>query len=213
MATSRLVESLAEVCQDHLLNEKWLLAPSRRVGHQWLDAVTRTGQPAVNVHVKTVRSLLLDLAWPAIASNKLRVLTDRATEMLVDRVFRSLKRQGLDYLGELEPSTGLTQTLHRTIRAVRLAGLDVANVSDDRFEVREKAKDLRKIIAAYLTEQQRTGWIDYAEAVRFAIQALQNHPPALGDDVLLLVPEDLRFQGIESTLLNAFPDSQRVHFP
>ena len=32
-----LASELATVCRDHLLSEKWLIAPSRRVGHQWLD--------------------------------------------------------------------------------------------------------------------------------------------------------------------------------
>jgi hypothetical protein len=34
---------------------KWLVAQWLRVGHQWLDAVTRAGQPIVNVHVKTIK--------------------------------------------------------------------------------------------------------------------------------------------------------------
>ena len=54
---SRFIQELARVCREHLLEEKWLIAPSRRVGYQWLEAVTRAGQAAVNVHVKTLRRL------------------------------------------------------------------------------------------------------------------------------------------------------------
>ena len=51
-----LIEHLAEACRDHLLGVKWLIAPSRRVGHQWLDQVARAGAPVVNVHVQTIRA-------------------------------------------------------------------------------------------------------------------------------------------------------------
>jgi hypothetical protein len=56
---NRLTKSLADVCTHNLLAEKWLIAPSRRVGHQWLEAVTRSGTPVVNVHVKTLTSIHL----------------------------------------------------------------------------------------------------------------------------------------------------------
>ena len=36
---SRFTQSLAKTCQENLLTEKWLIAPSLRVGHQWLEAV------------------------------------------------------------------------------------------------------------------------------------------------------------------------------
>ena len=39
---NRLAEALARVCRENLLAEKWLIAPSLRVGYQWLDA---TGTP------------------------------------------------------------------------------------------------------------------------------------------------------------------------
>lgn len=213
MTTSRLVESLAEVCRQYLLQEKWLLAPSRRVSYQWLDAVSRAGQTVVNVHVKTLRSLAVDLASPEMTAKNLRLLTGRAGEMLADRVFRKLKTQGLDYLGELQPSTGLAQVLHRTIQAIRLAGLNVGRIPDDRFEVITKGRDVRKIVEAYLDELNGSSWTDYAGALRLAIENVQSNPRALARDVLVLVPEDLIPHGIECNLLGALPPSQRLDLP
>ena len=99
MSICCLTGGLAALCRDRLLDEKWLLAPTLRVGHQWLEAVTRTGQPAVNVHVKTLRSMALDLAAPEMTARKLQLLSGRAGPMLVDRVFRRLRTEGLAYLG------------------------------------------------------------------------------------------------------------------
>jgi len=49
------------------LREKVLIASSLRVGHQWVDAVVRDGQPAVNVRINTMKGLALDLAAPEMA--------------------------------------------------------------------------------------------------------------------------------------------------
>ena len=75
MNVSILTSALKDVCRDRLLDEKWLLAPSRRIGHQWLDVVARAGQPAVNVRIKTIRSLALELAAPEITAKAVRLVS------------------------------------------------------------------------------------------------------------------------------------------
>ena len=56
------IRNLAAICRENLLAEKWLLAPNRRVGNQWVEQVARSGQPAVNLRVTTFRSLVLELS-------------------------------------------------------------------------------------------------------------------------------------------------------
>lgn len=65
---SLLIQWLARICREHLLDEKWLIAPSLRVGHQWVDAVVRNGQPAVNVRISTIKGFALDLAASEMAA-------------------------------------------------------------------------------------------------------------------------------------------------
>ena len=36
---------LVQIARDHLLRAKWLIVPSLRVGHQWLDMIVRNGHP------------------------------------------------------------------------------------------------------------------------------------------------------------------------
>ena len=47
MRLNKLTQEISLVCRDHLLEEKWLIAPSLRVGHQWLDNVALNGRPVV----------------------------------------------------------------------------------------------------------------------------------------------------------------------
>jgi len=121
----RLIRALAGLCHDRLLDEKWLLAPTLRIGHQWLEAVTRTGQPVVNVRIKTLRSMALELAAPEMATRKLQLLSGRAGPMPVDRVFRRLRSKGLTYLGPLRATAGLAELVHRSIQAIRMACLEM----------------------------------------------------------------------------------------
>jgi hypothetical protein len=48
---NRFCKALGELCAAELLSEKWFLVPSLRVGFQWLDAVTRSGQPVIQIRL------------------------------------------------------------------------------------------------------------------------------------------------------------------
>ena len=74
---SRFTQSLSKNLPRESLTEKWLIAPSLRVGHQWLEAIVRGGQPAVNVRVNTIKGLALDLAAPEMADKKASLITAR----------------------------------------------------------------------------------------------------------------------------------------
>lgn len=156
---NRLTQSLADVCRQHLLAEKWLVAPSLRVGHQWLETVARGGQPAVNVHIKTVKSLAIDLAAPEMASRGVTLVTNRASALLIDRVIRNLHGGQLQYLASVEPSAGVAATLLSTIDAVRMSGLDVTTLALDEFEARINDITMRRIIAESSTASTFFIWI------------------------------------------------------
>ena len=77
MIVNVLISGLSKACKDHLLDEKWVLSPSLRAGHEWLMAVARSGQPVVNAHVKTIIKLALDLAGPLMADKELEFIGAR----------------------------------------------------------------------------------------------------------------------------------------
>src|SRR5580704_7343095 len=104
-----LTTALSHLCRSHLLAEKWLLAPSLRAGHQWLVAVTRSGQPAINCHVKSLTNLALELAAPAMLAAGVRLLPARNGALLLDRLMQRLRRPNAGYLLQLPPSAGLAQ--------------------------------------------------------------------------------------------------------
>src|SRR5262245_60364657 len=90
---NRLTEALAQVCREHLLAEKWIIAPSLRVGYQWLDAVAFGGQPVLNIRVNTLRGLSLDLAAPVLAERHLAPASARCGAMIIEKIIGQLRHQ------------------------------------------------------------------------------------------------------------------------
>jgi hypothetical protein len=211
MSRSILIEGLSVVCRERLLDEKWLLAPSLRTGHQWMESLSRAGQAAVNVHIKTLKSMALDLAAPQLSAKKLTLLSGRAGTLIADSVFRLLRQEGLEYLGELRASTGLADVIFGSLDSIRMAGLDLDDVAPASFEVGEKGRDLQRILTAYRQSLTEAGLIDYADVLRFAIERVRTDHSVLANLCLLvLVPEDLPARGLERQLLQLLPDDRRL---
>jgi len=184
-----LIRALADVCRERLLDEKWVIAPSLRVGHQWLDAVARGGQAVANARAKTLLHLALELASPVLARDGRRLVGTLEGEVLVGRAWarRASGRDG-GYLFAIEPSLGLLQALFASIRDLRLAGLDGVRLRADAFEVGAKGQELGELLVAFVGELRSAGRVDHADVLRMAIGRLRTDPHALGTDAVVLLP-------------------------
>jgi ATP-dependent helicase/nuclease subunit B len=205
-----LIRELSNACRDRLLDEKWIVAPSLRAGHQWLLTVARAGQPVINGHVKTVVKVALDLAGPLMAKKGLELISPQQGSLLVDRVMRGLRKPGEGYLWRLTPSVRLAETVFKAIQALRLAGLDSQDLSLESFEVDIKGQELQEILKQYVIELARQNRIDRAGVMRLALERLQSDARALPEDVLVLVPEDVDVAGLEKQLLEVLPAQKRI---
>ena len=198
---------LGEICQDYWINAKWLLAPSLRIGFQWLNTVTRTGQPLLNVRVKTVDHAAIDLAMPELYQLGRTYLGRLRGELIVSSIFVKLKEAGHGYFTVLEPSPGLFQALLSTIGDLRLSGIKAADLSPDSFEVHEKGLETRKILGHYEEELEKQGLVDFADVLRVASERMENYPSVIPPDTMILVPETIfnSSTGLEKRFLGAFP--------
>lgn len=210
---NRLTQALAKVCSEKLLHEKWLIAPSRRVGQQWLEVVTRSGQPAVNVRIKTVTSLAIDLVAAQMATSGVTLISPRGGEILVDRIIHRLRPTQLSYLRQMDSSAGLAAAVFQSINDIRLAGVAGADIGLTQLEVVAKGQDLRTLAQAYALELKANSLIDHADLLRMAVNALNRSTAALPEDLVLLIPADIDLSFLEREFLQAFPDSNRQTLP
>ncbi len=210
MMANVLIQAMLDVCRDRLLDEKWVLAPSLRAGHEWLVAVARSGQPVVNAHVKTVAKIALDLAAPIVAERGLELISRQQATLIVEDVMRRLSKPGQGYLWRLPTSARLAATVFKALDAIRRAGLSSRDLHADRFEVADKGHELKEIYGAYVKVLEDGKWIDRAGALQLAIKRLESDREALPKGLLLLVPEDIDVSGLENQLLAAMPADQLV---
>ncbi|MEA1996463.1 MAG: PD-(D/E)XK nuclease family protein [Gemmatimonadota bacterium] len=204
---NRLTESLARCQRKNILREKWLIAPSVRVGYQWLDQVALSGQAAVNVRVKTLRNMAAELAEPALRERGLRPLTGRQgvflTGIILSRL-RAGKKGG--YITSLEPGVRLLERLYSGLGELRLAGFDRRPVRPGSFEVRAKGSELAALMDEYRKELGARGLADYADCLRLAHEEAGRGTIAERfRDFLVLLPEDIELNLLEKALLRALP--------
>ena len=206
-----LIEHLAEACRTHRVREKWLVAPSLRVGHQWLDQVVLAGTPVVNARVLTVRSLALQVIGPRLAGDGLRVASSAARRLAVAAAWQIVMRDD-GYLGEARRTPGLLALAEATILDMKLAGVAPAELGAGGFEEPRKARELRDLLDAYQQELDRLGLVDNADAARLAAARLGGNGAA-GGGIVLLWPDDIRLTAVEQTLLSAFAGESVVRLP
>ena len=203
-----LASELATVCRDHLLSEKWLIVPSRRIGHQWLDHLALGGESAVNIHIKTLRSMAVDLASPVMLERQATLVSPQGALFLMDRVLRQLPK-GLKYLAGAAGDQRLSETVLSSIEAVRLAGLDPLNLDHGCLEVHAKSEDFAAIAAVYAKDLASEQLVDYSDILQMAIDRLTDSPGCMGDEIIVLVSDDLCPSGLERIFLESLPSARR----
>ena len=104
--TSQDRPNLADICNSHQLHTKWLLCPSHRVGHQWIECLVRSGQAVVNLHPATTLRLALDLVGSELADEGLTLANRSIGTLVIDATWSQLRSDG--YLGRLEQSAELS---------------------------------------------------------------------------------------------------------
>ncbi|MEW6554322.1 MAG: PD-(D/E)XK nuclease family protein [Actinomycetota bacterium] len=211
---NRLAEGLRELCASRVYEEKWLLAPSLRTGYQWLDTVSRCGQPALNVRVKTTSAMALELAAPEMERQGLTLLGGMRMELLAAGLLVRLRRGG-GYLAHLEASPGLVRAAVSTLGALRRCGLEASDLSIRHFEVAQKGMEIISLLTAYEEELSTRGLIDLAGAIRLAAQRLETDSAALPAHCLVAASRDLvdELRGLERRMWEAVPEEKRLVIP
>jgi hypothetical protein len=208
---NKFASQLREVCLSHPLAEKWVVAPSRRIGYQWLDEIARSGANILNARVKTMESLAMDLAEAEMARAGLRRLGPIEAEIIVFRVIAGL---GDGYFGGLSPTRKLAAAVLRTLEDLRLAGLVSTQLSPDSFESDRKGKSLIRLLSLYEAELALRNLCDGAAVFRTAAAAL-NVGLALPEGLLVIMPDDMERKAslLERAMWEAFPGGSRVTLP
>ena len=161
---------LSSVCGRSLLHTKWLLAPSHRVSHQWIEALIRSGQSVVNLHPTTVLRLALDIVGFELAKDGLTLAGRSVGPLVVNATWNQLSPVG--YLGRLEQSADLSAAVCKSLLSLRLAGASVSDLNESHLESVAKAKDIVVLLNAYEEFLKAHALVDEADVLSRAIAEL-----------------------------------------
>ena len=211
---SRLALALLEVCSRHVVDEKWLLAPSYRVGFQWLEKVAMLGQPILNLHLKTLISLALQLVAERMAEEGLTFLHGPRLQLLFEEIFTKCCGNG-GYLLQRQANPGLVAAACRSLLDLRLAGLEPDGLHFGDFEVDVKGRELIALLRAYQEELAVRRMVDYAGVLALAEEELRRDPGVFPAGILVVIPEDmdLSLRGRERSFRLALPDERTLLLP
>ena len=208
-----LARAIARFNREYPFSEKWLLAPSLRMGYQWLDTVTAGAQAAVNVRVKTVSKMALDLASGRLAQKGLRPLGGREGVFLTGIIFSRLRAagKGSGYFLSLEPGPALLSRLYSSLSEIRLAGLGLQDLPPSSFEVDTKGVEIARLAGEYIKELKSRGLADYADILRLAAEAAVEDKSFARSELFVLLPDDLERAHLEKKLLKTVPAGQLAY--
>ncbi|MBN1289673.1 MAG: PD-(D/E)XK nuclease family protein [Actinobacteria bacterium] len=205
------IKRLATLLEDEPLREKWLVAPSIRVGYQWLDRVARSGQPVFNTRIKTIPALVLEIARPLLEKRGGDYIGPEPAKFIVAGLLESVMEEEGSYFGKLERSWKLIQVIQRAISDMRLAGLSSHDLKSAPFEVESKGRELSRLLEGYEQKLDEGGYADYAGALGLAIEALgsKTGDSMLPEGLLVIVPDDLKaaLSGLEAAFTQAVLES------
>lgn len=242
MALNKFGESLAALCREHPLTEKWLLAPSRRVARQWVEAVARAGVPVVNVRLGYSRWRLDDepaaetprdreleyvlderhdtlvnfaryLARDELARRGLRFVAGQELEVITEIVWANLDAGQRAYFEKSAQRPGFFAALARTIGDLRRAGVEPDALARASTGLAAKREALAAAMSAYVDYLDREKLIDYAGVLEIACRALAAGANPLPGDALVVYPAHLARSKMERDLLAALPTDQKRELP
>jgi RecB family exonuclease len=205
--TARLIQELARACAEQPLVEKILVALSLPVGHQILERLAREGHPWMNLRVETVRTIAHGLLGADLAREGLQLLSRAQALALVEQACTEALTVK-SYFGPLRCLPGFHRAVHRTFDELRAAGISPAALPAGAFTDARKRRELKAILERYNEALAKGRFIDAAEVLRRAVEALP--ATAAPDAPIYLLPEGRELAAVERILLERVAGSRLV---
>ena len=150
----------------------WLIAPSRRVGNEWLETLVRLGHSVTNVHVTTLSALAFDIVADRLAADGVMLAPPRAKLVAVERVLAESRGELRSFAAAAGSTRRLAERLLQSLEALRNAGLSSRDVSLG-LRHSDKAHDLCILLDRYVAALGDLSLIDQAGELALAIEQVR----------------------------------------
>ena len=201
-----LVDAIAAVSSRHRFARKLIVAPTFGAGRELVRRLSLQDGGWVGFDISTIRPLALRLARAGLDSSSLRPIDAFENQALLDDALdRAVAAEGRG-LGELSEGVGFRERVHGAITALRMAEVGPERLDSVRLADWSKRLFLLRMLQQYERLLDKQHLADTALVLKLALAALEEEgnqfPPALGADVVLLVP-GMTTRGLKGRMLAA----------
>ncbi len=201
-------EWLARICQQHLLQPKWLMTERMMSAQSMKDAYNLRGGKSIQLRGQTLYTITSDALFQLTSTghvdSKIRLADRTNLAMVAAQTIHQLSEKGkLKYFAEAAGQSHFPYLIARTISDLRLANVSVDSIHDSQFECTKKGSDVRLILKTFLQLLNQTNLVDYASALKLVTAAINERKVDLPDDLVLILIEPLNVRGLERNLLDA----------
>ncbi len=197
---------LHSICSSHPYEEKVLLVSQYATGQQILEAYTKAGFATINLKVKTVLDVALDMldSRSVFVENRLE---ETVGAQLVYLVLTQLKEGGmLRYFDQMEITSSFSRGMYQTIHTLRMAGYQAESLRPEMFVTKEKGEDMVRILTEYEKLLSTYQKMDDAQLLKMAMA--YEHKTG---DVLYVLQSNLSLTYTEEEFLRALlPDEVEI---
>ncbi len=203
MPPNTLIQGLIAACRDNPFQEKILLAPTSRIGRQWLDQAASYGLLAVNIRIGSVTRLIRDLAGPGLKEAGLEHPTLVERYAVIKNILAS-DRTGVGYFSSLKPTLSVLAMMDRSFSDLANAGVRQAEALLTASYPHKKAEELSRLYALYQVRLESGKFAGPARVFAEATAAMKKRKYS----PLLLIPRDLldNLSGYEKQFIDLWPE-------
>lgn len=214
-AETGFITALAAILGGDPLRETLLLAPTHRVGRQWLDRVALFAGRVANVRPVTMPRLARDLAEPILRQRGLVPASAEEKIHLIGVAMAGLARETghARYFTLLPPSLALAETLLAAVEELETARLPgTAAPLRNAIDSRDKADELAALMRSYRSARRRAGLAGTDDIHRAAAEAAAEAGAAAP---FLIIPEMLLddFTLLERDIFKRWPAAAQCVVP
>ena len=210
-------QGLLRVLEDHPLERKYLLVPSRRVGLQVLESIARRGTGTVNVHLSDLRGFVVGTLADGFVDLSGREYADRLQlELVILHCLERLSETGKDhYFTRLKPGPGLLSSLAGALRDIRMAALVDEEVVEKLSHLGPRGEGLANLLYLYENVLDRLGLVDYPGVLSACLTRASRSPGELGSflgDAIIVAPATVmeRWTTAERRFWELLPERHKV---
>lgn len=198
-----MLSQLAAVCRNEPTRTKWVLVPSRTLGHMLAERAARESGSWLNARFTTPEDLAAATAAPHLVEAGINPLGEGLGAPLVMRLLRELPPATPSYFRSLAEHHTMGAALWSSIAELRLAGVGATGLKADAFESPAKYAELQALVAAFEDWLVRERRADEAAVFRTALEHVAECPVREGD--LILEALDTPWPPLVRQFIDALP--------